>query len=99
MNPLRWALATTAGAIISFTSLALLPLVGYDTTTATWLAYLGLAAGLTSTATAVFTVAALQPPTGPQETAQERLRLSVVREQLPTAKRPTMGAIELPAAR
>ena len=102
MTPLPLIATTCAGAITSLACVATLPLAGYDTTAGLWLMSVGIVAGLTCVVAAVFTMVALMPPvapTSPQETAQERLRLTVVREQLPTAKRPTMGAIELPAAR
>lgn len=102
MTPLRATAITTACAITSFTCMAFLPVAGYDTTTALWLTYAGLATGLTAIVTATITIAALTPitrPHTPQEPAQAPLRLTVVRDQLPVVTRPTKGAIELPAAR
>lgn len=100
MTPLRWAAVALTAATISLTCVALLPIVGYMTTAGLWLTYATIAAGLVTMATTVLAMVALTPPqplTAPQEPAKPIVRVSVVRDALPTATRPVGGAIELPA--
>ena len=100
MTVLRLLASTLTSATASLASVVTLPLVGIDTTAGLWLTTLGIATGLVAICSAVLAMVALLPPqplTAPQKPAKPIVRVSVVRDALPTATRPVRGAIELPA--
>ncbi len=100
MTVLRLVAATLTNATASLACVVTLPLVGIDTTAGLWFTTLGIATGLTAICTAVLTMVALTPPqplTAPPEPPRPAVRVTVVRDALPTTTRPTGGAIELPA--